>query len=135
MLISGGLDSSVIAAIAMKLAENRVDDGEQSKAWWPRIHSFSIGLEGSPGRAAAQEVADGIGTVHHPLNFTIQEGLDALSEVIRHIETYDVTTFRASTPMYLMARKIKAMGIKMVLSGEGADELFGGYLYFHMAPD
>ena len=135
LLISGGLDSSVIAAIAMKLAENRVDDGEQSKAWWPRVHSFSIGLEGSPDLAAAQEVADAIGTVHHPLNFTIQEGLDALSEVIRHIETYDVTTIRASTPMYLMARKIKAMGIKMVLSGEGADELFGGYLYFHMAPD
>jgi len=135
LLISGGLDSSVIAAIAMKLAENRVDDGEQSKAWWPRIHSFSIGLEGSPDLAAAQEVADAIGTVHPPLNFTIQEGLDALSEVIRHIETYDVTTIRASTPMYLMARKIKAMGIKMVLSGEGADELFGGYLYFHMAPD
>lgn len=135
LLISGGLDSSVIAAIAMKLAEKRVDDGERSEAWWPRVHSFSIGLQGSPDLAAAQEVADAIGTVHHPLNFTIQEGLDALSEVIRHIETYDVTTIRASTPMYLMARKIKAMGIKMVLSGEGADELFGGYLYFHMAPD
>ena len=135
LLISGGLDSSVIAAIAMKLAKTRVDDGDQSEAWWPRVHSFSIGLDGSPDLAAAQEVADAIGTVHHPLNFTIQEGLDALSEVIRHIETYDVTTIRASTPMYLMARKIKAMGIKMVLSGEGADELFGGYLYFHMAPD
>ena len=135
LLISGGLDSSVIAAIAMRLAEKRVDDGERTKAWWPRVHSFSIGLEGSPDLAAAQEVADAIGTVHHPLHFTIQEGLDALNEVVRHIETYDVTTIRASTPMYLMARKIKAMGIKMVLSGEGADELFGGYLYFHMAPD
>lgn len=135
VLLSGGLDSSVIAAIAMKIAENRIDNGEQSKAWWPRVHSFSIGLEGSPDLAAAQEVADAIGTVHHALSFTIQEGLDALSAVIRHIETYDVTTIRASTPMYLMARKVKAMGIKMVLSGEGADELFGGYLYFHMAPD
>ncbi len=135
LLISGGLDSSVIAAIAMKLAQKRVDDDEKSEAWWPRVHSFSIGLDGSPDLAAAQEVADAIGTVHHPLNFSIQEGIDALREVVRHIETYDVTTIRASTPMFLMARKIKAMGIKMVLSGEGADELFGGYLYFHMAPD
>lgn len=135
LLISGGLDSSVIAAIAMKHAARRVDDGGHSEAWWPRVHSFSIGLDGSPDLAAAEEVAEAIGTVHHGLNFTIQEGIDALSEVIRHIETYDVTTIRASTPMYLMARKIKAMGIKMVLSGEGADELFGGYLYFHMAPD
>lgn len=135
LLISGGLDSSVIAAIAMKHAARRVDDGGDTEAWWPRVHSFSIGLEGSPDLAAAEEVAEAIGTVHHGLHFTIQEGIDALSEVIRHIETYDVTTIRASTPMYLMARKIKAMGIKMVLSGEGADELFGGYLYFHMAPN
>lgn len=135
LLISGGLDSSVIAAVAMKHARSRVDDNGQSEAWWPRVHSFSIGLEGSPDLAAAQTVADAIGTVHHGLTFTIQEGIDAISEVIRHIETYDVTTIRASTPMYLMARKIKAMGIKMVLSGEGADELFGGYLYFHMAPN
>ncbi|MDA9863920.1 asparagine synthase B [Flavobacteriales bacterium] len=135
LLISGGLDSSVIAAIAMKHAARRVDDGGHTEAWWPRVHSFSIGLDGSPDLAAAKEVAEAIGTVHHGLQFTIQEGIDALSEVIRHIETYDVTTIRASTPMYLMARKIKAMGIKMVLSGEGADELFGGYLYFHMAPD
>ena len=135
LLISGGLDSSVIAAMAMQHARTRVDDGGKSEAWWPRVHSFSIGLEGSPDLTAAQKVADAIGTVHHGLTFTIQEGLDAVSEVIRHIETYDVTTIRASTPMYLMARKIKAMGIKMVLSGEGADELFGGYLYFHMAPD
>ena len=124
LLISGGLDSSVIAAIAMKLAENRVDDGEQSKAWWPRIHSFSIGLEGSPDLAAAQEVADAIGTVHHPLNFTIQEGLDALREVIRHIETYDVTTIRAA--LYLMARKIKAMGIKMVLVAKAPTNCLAG---------
>ena len=135
LLISGGLDSSVIAAIAMKHAARRVDDGGNTEAWWPRVHSFSIGLDGSPDLAAAEEVAEAIGTVHHGLHFTIQEGIDALSEVIRHIETYDVTTIRASTPMYLMARKIKAMGIKMVLSGEGADELFGGYLYFHMAPN
>lgn len=135
LLISGGLDSSVIAAMAMKHAKTRVDDDARSEAWWPRVHSFSIGLKGSPDLAAAQKVADAIGTVHHGLTFTIQDGIDALSEVVRHIETYDVTTIRASTPMYLMARKIKAMGIKMVLSGEGADELFGGYLYFHMAPD
>lgn len=135
LLISGGLDSSVIAAIAMRHAARRVDDEGHSEAWWPRVHSFSIGLEGSPDLAAAKEVAEAIDTVHHGLTFTIQEGIDALSEVIRHIETYDVTTIRASTPMFLMARKIKAMGIKMVLSGEGADELFGGYLYFHMAPD
>ena len=135
LLISGGLDSSVIAAIAMRQAARRVDDEGDTEAWWPRVHSFSIGLDGSPDLAAAAEVAEAIGTVHHGLTFTIQEGIDALSEVIRHIETYDVTTIRASTPMFLMARKIKAMGIKMVLSGEGADELFGGYLYFHMAPD
>ena len=135
LLISGGLDSSVIAAIAQNFSQKRVDDENNSDAWWPRVHSFSIGLEGSPDVAAAQKVAEHIGTIHHPLVFTIQEGLDALEDVIKHIETYDVTTIRASTPMYLMARQIKAMGIKMVLSGEGADELFGGYLYFHMAPD
>ena len=135
LLISGGLDSSVIAAIAQNFSQKRVDDEDNSDAWWPRVHSFSIGLEGSPDVAAAQKVAEHIGTIHHPLVFTIQEGLDALEDVIKHIETYDVTTIRASTPMYLMARQIKAMGIKMVLSGEGADELFGGYLYFHMAPD
>ena len=135
LLISGGLDSSVIAALAQQFARQRVDEDEASEAWWPRVHSFSIGLEGSPDLAAAAQVAEHIGTVHHPLTFTIQEGLDALEDVIRHVETYDVTTIRASTPMYLMARQIKAMGIKMVLSGEGADELFGGYLYFHLAPN
>ena len=135
LLISGGLDSSVIASIAKKFSSKRVDDDGTSDAWWPSIHSFCIGLEGSPDLAAAQKVADSIGTVHHSLVFTIQEGLDALDDVVRHIETYDVTTIRASTPMYLMARHIKAMGIKMVLSGEGADELFGGYLYFHLAPN
>ncbi|PCJ80147.1 MAG: asparagine synthase B [Bacteroidetes bacterium] len=135
LLISGGLDSSVIAAIAKKYSSKRVDDDGASDAWWPSIHSFSIGLEDSPDLAAAQKVADAIDTVHHSLVFTIQEGLDALDEVVRHIETYDVTTIRASTPMYLMARQIKAMGIKMVLSGEGADELLGGYLYFHLAPN
>ena len=135
VLLSGGLDSSVIAALAAQFAESRVEDDDQSKAWWPRLHSFAIGLEGSPDLAAAQAVADHIGTVHHGFTFTIQEGIDALRDVIHHIETYDVTTIRASTPMYLMARRIKAMGIKMVLSGEGSDEIFGGYLYFHKAPD
>lgn len=135
LLISGGLDSSVIAALAQQFAKQRVDDEDEGEAWWPRIHSFSIGLDGSPDLAAAAQVAKHIGTVHHPLTFTIQEGLDALEDVIKHVETYDVTTIRASTPMYLMARQIKAMGIKMVLSGEGADELYGGYLYFHMAPN
>jgi len=135
LLISGGLDSSVIAAIAQSFSQKRVDDNGETEAWWPRAHSFSIGLEGSPDVAAAQKVADHIGTAHHPLTFTVQEGLDALEDVVKHVETYDVTTIRSSTPMYLMARQIKAMGIKMVLSGEGADELFGGYLYFHLAPD
>ncbi|NRA52556.1 MAG: asparagine synthase B [Gammaproteobacteria bacterium] len=134
VLLSGGLDSSVISAITKQYAERRVEDGDQSQAWWPQLHSFSVGLEGSPDLIAAQKVADHLGTVHHPVLFTIQEGLDALKDVIYHLETYDVTTIRASTPMYLMARKIKAMGIKMVLSGEGADELLGGYLYFHKAP-
>ena len=134
VLLSGGLDSSLIAAITQTFAENRVEDEGKSRAWWPRLHSFSIGLQGSPDLAAAKKVADALGTVHHTIHFTVQEGIDALPDVIRHIETYDVTSIRASTPMYLMARRIKAMGIKMVLSGEGADEVFGGYLYFHKAP-
>jgi asparagine synthase (glutamine-hydrolysing) len=135
VLLSGGLDSSIIAALAARHAAMRVEDHEEKPAWWPRLHSFAIGLEGSPDLAAAQRAADHIGTVHHGFTFTIQEGLDALEEVIYHLETYDVTTIRAATPMFLMARKIRAMGIKMVLSGEGADEIFGGYLYFHKAPD
>ena len=135
VLLSGGLDSSVIAALACRYAASRVEEDDQTQAWWPRVHSFAIGLEGSPDLAAAKHVADHIGSVHHGLTFTVQEGIDALRDVIHHIETYDVTTIRASTPMFLMARKIKAMGIKMVLSGEGADEIFGGYLYFHKAPD
>jgi asparagine synthase (glutamine-hydrolysing) len=135
VLLSGGLDSSIIAALAAKHAAMRVEDHEESPAWWPRLHSFAIGLEGSPDLAAAQKAAKHIGTVHHGFIFTIQEGLDALEEVIYHLETYDVTTIRAATPMFLMARKIRAMGIKMVLSGEGADEIFGGYLYFHKAPN
>lgn len=135
VLLSGGLDSSVISAITQRFAAKRIEDNDESDAWWPKLHSFSVGLEGSPDLAAAQKVADMIGTIHHPIIFTIQEGIDALREVIYHIETYDVTAIRASTPMYLMARQIKAMGIKMVLSGEGADELFGGYLYFHKAPN
>ncbi|MFP3352642.1 asparagine synthase B [Pseudoalteromonas sp. SIMBA_153] len=135
VLLSGGLDSSVISAITQHFAAKRIEDNDESDAWWPKLHSFSVGLDGSPDLAAAQKVADMIGTIHHPIIFTIQQGIDALKEVIYHIETYDVTTIRASTPMYLMARQIKAMGIKMVLSGEGADELFGGYLYFHKAPN
>ena len=135
VLLSGGLDSSIVAALAAKHATMRVEDHEQSPAWWPCLHSFAIGLEGSPDLLAAQTAADHIGTVHHGMTFTIQEGLDALDEVIYHLETYDVTSIRAATPMYLLARKIRAMGIKMVLSGEGADEIFGGYLYFHKAPD
>jgi asparagine synthase (glutamine-hydrolysing) len=135
VLLSGGLDSSITAALAAKHAAMRIEENEESPAWWPRLHSFAIGLKGSPDLAAAQRAADHIGTVHHGLTFTIQEGLDALEEVIYHLETYDVTTIRAATPMFLMARKIRAMGIKMVLSGEGADEIFGGYLYFHKAPD
>lgn len=134
VLLSGGLDSSVISALAAKFAATRVEDGE-TEAWFPRLHSFSIGLEGSPDLAAAQVVADALGTVHHGFHFTVEQGLDALRDVIWHLETFDVTTIRASTPMYLMARRIKAMGIKMVLSGEGSDEIFGGYLYFHKAPD
>ena len=134
VLISGGLDSSVIAALAARHAAMRVEDGERSQAWWPRLHSFAVGLKTSPDLVAAREVAAHLGTVHHEVVYTVQEGLDAVPDVIRHLETYDVTTIRAATPMYLMARRIRAMGIKMVLSGEGADEIFGGYLYFHKAP-
>ncbi|BBU85655.1 hypothetical protein EIMP300_70550 [Escherichia coli] len=135
VLLSGGLDSSIISAITKKYAARRVEDQERSEAWWPQLHSFAVGLPGSPDLKAAQEVANHLGTVHHEIHFTVQEGLDAIRDVIYHIETYDVTTIRASTPMYLMSRKIKAMGIKMVLSGEGSDEVFGGYLYFHKAPN
>ena len=134
VLLSGGLDSSVVAAAAARFAAKRVESDDQDRAWWPRLHSFAIGLEGSPDLAAARRAAESIDSVHHEVHFTLEEGLDALSEVVRHIETYDVTTIRASTPMFLLARRIKAMGIKMVLSGEGADEIFGGYLYFHKAP-
>lgn len=134
VLLSGGLDSSVISAIAEVYAENRIENGGETRAWWPRLHSFAVGLKGAPDLAKARLVADHIGTVHHEINYTIQEGLDAIRDVIYFIETYDVTTVRASTPMYLLARVIKSMGIKMVLSGEGADEIFGGYLYFHKAP-
>ena len=135
VLLSGGLDSSVISAVAERYSEMRIEDNSQTKAYWPRLHSFAVGLKGAPDLAKARLVADHIGTVHHEINYTIQEGLDALRDVIYFIETYDVTTVRASTPMYLLARVIKSMGIKMVLSGEGADEIFGGYLYFHKAPD
>lgn len=134
VLLSGGLDSSIIAAVAEKFVGHRVEDNGNSVAWWPRLHSFAIGLKGAPDLAKAKLVADYIGTVHHEINYTIQEGLDAIRDVIYFIESYDVTTVRASTPMYLLARVIKSMGIKMVLSGEGADEIFGGYLYFHKAP-
>ena len=134
VLLSGGLDSSVISAIAEKYSEMRIEDNSRTKAYWPRLHSFAVGLKGAPDLAKAKLVADHIGTVHHEINYTIQEGLDAIRDVIYFIETYDVTTVRASTPMYLLARVIKSMGIKMVLSGEGADEIFGGYLYFHKAP-
>lgn len=135
VLLSGGLDSSVVSAVAKKYASRRVESDGRSEAWWPQLHSFAIGLKGAPDLEKAREVANYIGTVHHEINYTIQEGLDAVRDVIYYIETYDVTTVRASTPMYLLARVIKSMGIKMVLSGEGADEIFGGYLYFHKAPD
>ncbi|WP_394133173.1 asparagine synthase B [Shewanella maritima] len=134
VLLSGGLDSSVVSAITQTYAKHRIENDGQTEAWWPQLHSFAVGLKESPDLKAAKKVADDIGTIHHEITFTFQEGLDAIKEVIYHLETYDVTTIRAATPMYLMARKIKAMGIKMVLSGEGADELFGGYLYFHKAP-
>lgn len=135
VLLSGGLDSSVISAIAKKYSAMRVETDNKAAAWWPQLHSFAVGLKGAPDLAKAKEVAEHIGTIHHEINYTIQEGLDAIRDVIYYIETYDVTTVRASTPMYLLARVIKSMGIKMVLSGEGADEIFGGYLYFHKAPD
>ena len=135
VLLSGGLDSSVISAVARQFASRRIETDGQREAWWPQLHSFAVGLEGSPDLAKARQVAEHIGTVHHEIHYTIQEGLDAVRDVIYYIETYDVTTVRASTPMYLLARVIKSMGIKMVLSGEGADEVFGGYLYFHKAPD
>ena len=135
VLLSGGLDSSVISAIAEQFSAMRIEDDSQTRAWWPRLHSFAVGLKGAPDLEKARRVAEHIGTVHHEINYTIQEGLDALRDVIYHTETYDVTTIRASKPMYLLARVIKSMGIKMVLSGEGADEIFGGYLYFHKAPD
>ena len=135
VLLSGGLDSSITSALAKKFSSKRIEDGDKNDAWWPQLHSFVIGLEGSPDLAAARKVADHIGSVHHEIHYTIQEGLDAIRDVIYHIETYDVTTIRASTPMYMIARVIKSMGIKMVLTGEGADEIFGGYLYFHKAPN
>lgn len=135
VLLSGGLDSSLVAAVAARYARHRVEDGDRSEAWWPRLHSFAIGLKGSPDLAAAAIAAESLGTVHHGFEYTFEEGLDAILDVIRHVETFDVTTIRASTPMFLLARRIKAMGVKMVLSGEGSDEIFGGYLYFHKAPD
>ncbi len=135
VLLSGGLDSSIISAVTAKYARNRIEADDTQEAWYPRLHSFAIGLEGAPDLVAARKVAEHIGSIHHEVNYTIQEGLDAIRDVIYHLETYDVTTVRASTPMYLLARVIKSMGIKMVLSGEGSDELFGGYLYFHKAPN
>ncbi|MCK0205616.1 asparagine synthase B [Ornithobacterium rhinotracheale] len=135
VLLSGGLDSSIISALAKKFAAKRIESDDKEQAWYPQLHSFAVGLEGSPDLAAARKVADHIGTIHHEIKFTIQEGLDAVRDVIYYLETYDITTVRASTPMYLMARVIKSMGIKMVLSGEGSDEIFGGYLYFHKAPN
>ena len=134
VLLSGGLDSSITSAIAAMFAQNRVEDDSRTEAWWPRLHSFAVGLKGAPDLVKAREMAEYLGTVHHEVNYTVQEGLDAIRDVIYYIETYDVTTVRASTPMYLLARVIKRMGIKMVLSGEGSDEIFGGYLYFHKAP-
>ncbi|MDD4108828.1 MAG: asparagine synthase B [Prolixibacteraceae bacterium] len=135
VLLSGGLDSSITSALAKKFASRRIEEDDKTDAWWPQLHSFVIGLEGSPDLIAAREVADHIGTIHHEIHYTVQEGLDAIRDVIYHTETYDVTTVRASTPMYMIARVIKSMGIKMVLTGEGADEIFGGYLYFHKAPN
>ncbi|HEY3384193.1 MAG TPA: asparagine synthase B [Vicinamibacterales bacterium] len=135
VLISGGVDSSIIAAIAARFSQRRIEEDDKALAWWPRLHSFAVGLEGAPDLAPARTVAEHIGAVHHEIQFTVQEGLDALSDVIYHLETFDITTIRAATPMYLMMRKIRAMGIKMILSGEGADEVFGGYLYFHKAPN
>ncbi len=135
VLLSGGLDSSIISALAQRHSKNRIEDGGLTPAWWPQLHSFAIGLDGSPDLVAARTAAKAIGTIHHELHFTVQEGIDALSDVIYHIESFDTTTVRASTPMFLMARRIKSMGIKMVFTGEGSDEIFGGYLYFHKAPN
>jgi len=135
VLISGGIDSSIVAAVAAKFSARRVDENDLAPAWWPRLHSFAIGLEGAPDLMPAKTVADHIGSVHHEIHFTVQEGLDALSDVIYQLESFDITSIRATTPMYLLMRKIRTMGIKMVLSGEGADEIFGGYLYFHKAPN
>lgn len=135
VLISGGVDSSLVAALAAKLSARRVESNGKEPAWWPQLHSFSVGLKDSPDLKMARKVAQHIGSTHHEINFTVQEGIDAISDVIYHLETFDITTIRAATPMYLMARKIRAMGIKMILSGEGADEIFGGYLYFHKAPN
>lgn len=135
VLLSGGLDSSLVASIASRIMkQNKAEDPDHIN-WFPRLHSFCIGLENSPDLVAAEKVAKFLGTVHHSYTYTIQEGLDAIREVIYHLETFDTTTVRASTPMFLMSRKIKAMGIKMVLSGEGSDEIFAGYLYFHKAPN
>ena len=135
VLLSGGLDSSIISSIVKKFSKKRIESESKIDAWWPQIHSFAVGLKGSPDLEASKKVSKHLGTIHHEIHFTIQEALDALEDVIYYLETYDVTTVRASTPMYLMARYIKSMGIKMVLSGEGADEIFGGYLYFHKAPN
>ena len=135
VLLSGGLDSSITSALAKKFASKRIESNDKQDAWYPQLHSFSVGLKDAPDLKAARIVADHIGTIHHEINFTVQEGIDAIRDVIYHLETYDITTIRASTPMYLIARAIKSLGIKMVLSGEGADELFGGYLYFHKAPN
>ncbi|TYK00726.1 asparagine synthetase [Cucumis melo var. makuwa] len=157
VLLSGGLDSSLVASITAR----HLTGTRAAKHWGTQLHSFCVGLEhvfqellfnpcnvislhpssfihqfkGSPDLKAAREVADFLGTVHHEFHFTVQDGIDAIEDVIYHIETYDVTTIRASTPMFLMARKIKSLGVKMVISGEGADEIFGGYLYFHKAPN
>ena len=127
VLLSGGLDSSLIASITSRLIKN-------NNSFLGKLHTFSIGLKNSPDLLAARKVADFLGTEHHELSFTVQDGLDSIRNLIYHLETFDVTTIRASTPMFLMSRKIKSYGIKMVLSGEGADEIFGGYLYFHKAP-
>jgi asparagine synthase (glutamine-hydrolysing) len=132
VLLSGGLDSSLVASVAQRIIKRSPDKEYQ---WAPKLHSFCVGLKNSPDIKAAQQVADAIGTIHHSYTYTLEEGLNTVREVIYHLETYDVTTIRAATPMFLMSRKIKAMGIKMVLSGEGADEIFGGYLYFHKAPN
>jgi len=135
VLISGGVDSSLVSALAAKMSPRRVESEGREPAWWPQLHSFSVGLKDSPDLKMAKKVAAHIGSTHHEINFTVQEGIDAIPDVIYHLETFDITTIRAATPMYLMARKIRAMGIKMILSGEGADEVFGGYLYFHKAPN